>query len=170
MGICPVVMWVNLVHKELKLSINGSYKLSLAYIGFRTFSLSSLESKKSWPLFWLLEKASCHFFKILSYSFFLLNKKEFLLGRIKRLLVSPTWVSTTLCLGHSTLLEQYQKWMWLQLSLTRNSLTQNIMEIIEVWRGLTCNSNIFFAAINESIYHKLHSDHDSGNTWLISTI
>ena len=38
---------MNLVHKELELSMNGSHEPPLAYVGFRTFSLSSSKSKKS---------------------------------------------------------------------------------------------------------------------------
>ena len=83
--------------------------------------------------------------------FFLLNKKEILLGSIGKSSASFTWVLTILCLGHSALLGQYQKCMQLQLSLTKNSLTPVAMGIIEVWRGLMCDLNIFFAAVIESV-------------------
>ena len=47
MEVCLVVIQVNLVHKELELSTNGSHELLLVQVGFRTFSLSSLKSRKS---------------------------------------------------------------------------------------------------------------------------
>jgi len=109
MEACLVVIWVNLVYKELEFSMNGSHEPLLVYIGFRTFPLLSSKSKKSWPLLWLLGKVSCHSFKISLHFFFLLNKKEFLLGNVGKSLASFTWVLTILCLGHSVLLGQYQK-------------------------------------------------------------
>jgi len=132
MKTCPVVIWVNLIYKELELFTNGSYKPPLAYISFRTFFLLSSRSRKSWFLLQLFGKVSYHSFKMSLYSFFLLNKKEFLLDSIEKSFASFTWVLIILCLDHLALLKQYQKHIQLQLFLAKNSLTPITIRIIEV--------------------------------------
>jgi len=111
METCPVVIWMNFIYKELELFINGSHEPPLAYIGFRTFLLLSSRSRKSWSLLQLFGKVFCHFFKMSLYSFFLLNKKKFLLDSIEKLFASFTWVLIILCLDYLALLEQYQKYI-----------------------------------------------------------
>ena len=58
-----------------------------------------------------------------SHSFFLLNKKEFLLGRVGVPMAAFIWSLMSLCLGHSALLGQYQNCMVFLLLLLRNDLT-----------------------------------------------
>jgi len=86
-----------------------------------------------------------------SHSFFLLNKKEFLLGRIGVSLAAFTWSSTNLCLGHLALLGQYHKWMVFHLSLPRNDFMLDMSGRVMFWKELTCDSRIFFAAMIESV-------------------
>jgi len=61
------------------------------------------KSKKSCSFFWLVENDVYHSLRILLYSFFLWNRKEFLLGRVGMLLATLTWLLTSLCLGYSAL-------------------------------------------------------------------
>ena len=68
-----------------------------ASISIRTFSLSSSKSKKSWPLFQLLGKASCHSFKMLSRSFFLRHFETYILTIVVKFIPLPILVLVTIC-------------------------------------------------------------------------
>ena len=54
-------------------------------------------------------KDVCHSQRVLSHSFFLLNRYDSLLGKMGAHELALTWSSMSLCLGHSALLGQYQK-------------------------------------------------------------
>ena len=68
-------------------------------------------------------KDVCHLQRVLSHSFFLLNKCDSLLGKVGVHELALTWSSMSLCLGHSALLGQYQKWILFLPSLLRKVLT-----------------------------------------------
>jgi len=56
---------------------------------------------------------------MMSHSFFLLNRYDSLLGKVRVHELALTWSSIRLCLGHLALLGQYQKWILFLLSLLR---------------------------------------------------
>ena len=86
-----------------------------------------------------------------SHSFFLLNKKEFLLGRIGGGQDALTSSSMMACFGHLDLLGQYQKWMELRGSLLRKASIFDAVGIIMCWWGWMPELKIFSAAMRESI-------------------
>ena len=116
MGACPVAIRVNWAHRALVNPIDGSHEPPLAYVGLITTCFLSSKSRKSWPLFLLVTKLSCHSLSALSYFFFLLKRCEFLLGSIGSSLDAFTWLSTSLCCGHSTFFGHCQNWMEFWLS------------------------------------------------------
>ena len=99
----------------------------------------------------LLAKFVCYSQRMLSHSFFLLNKWDSLLGNVGAHELALTWSSTSLCLGHSALLGQYQKRILFLPSLLRNVLIADAKGMNMFWRGSTLNSRIFFAAAMESV-------------------
>jgi len=105
-GAWLVVMREKWAHNELVNSIKGSHEPPLLYVGFMTFWFSSLKSRKHWPLLGLVVKEFCHLWRILSHSFFLLNRCDSLLGKTGVQLSALTWSSTSWCLGHLALLGQ----------------------------------------------------------------
>jgi len=80
-GVWPVVMWVKQAHNELVNPIEGSHKPPLLYVGFMTFWFLFLKLKKHWPFLGLIIKESYHSWRILSHSFFWLNRCDSLLGK-----------------------------------------------------------------------------------------
>ena len=94
-GACPVVMRVNQVHSESVNPMKGSYDPPLAYIGLMTCCFSSSKLKKHWPFLGLSTKDSCHSWRMLSHSFFLLNKCDSLLEKAGMHLLALTWSSTS---------------------------------------------------------------------------
>ena len=101
-------MRVKWAQSELVKPIEESHEPPLAYVGLITFWFSFSKSRKSCPLLGFDIKDSCHSERILSHSFFLLNKCNSLLGKIGAHLSAFTWSSTSLCLGHLALLGQNQ--------------------------------------------------------------
>ena len=67
----------------------------------------------------LLVNDICHLQRMSSHTFFLLNRCKFLLGNIRTHVFTLTWLSMSLCLDHSALLGQYQKWILFLPSLLR---------------------------------------------------
>ena len=108
MGAWPVVMRVKRVQSKLVKPIEGSHEPPLAYVSLITFWFSSSKSRKSCPLLGFDIKESCHSERMLSHSFFLLNKCDSLLGKMGAHLSAFTWSFTSLCLGHLALLGQNQ--------------------------------------------------------------
>ena len=96
-------------------------------------------------------KDICHSQRVLSHSFFLLNRYDSLLEKVGMYELALTWSSTSLCLGHSALLGQYQKWILFLLSLLRKVWTVDAKGINMFRRGLTLNSRIFLTAAMESV-------------------
>ena len=88
---------------------------------------------------------------MLSHLFFLLNRYDSLLGSIGLYVFALTWSSTSLCLGYSALLGQYQKWILFLPSLLRKVLAIETKGINMFWRGSTLDSRIFLAAAIESV-------------------
>ena len=82
MGAWPVVMRVKRAQSELVKPIEGSHEPPLAYVGLITFWFLSSKSRKSCPLLGFDMKESCHSERMLSHSFFLLNKCDSLLGKM----------------------------------------------------------------------------------------
>ena len=82
MGAWPVVMRVKRAQSELVKPIEGSHEPPLAYVGLITFLFSSLRSRKSCPFLGFDMKESCHSERMLSHSFFLLNRYNSLLGKM----------------------------------------------------------------------------------------
>jgi len=118
-GACPSIMRVNLAHMEFDIPMCGNHDPPLEYVGFKTFSLSSSNSRNSWPFFLLSLNDCCHDSSIRSHSFFLLNKNEFFSGRMGVVWAVLVSLSTKMCLGHSSLLGQCQKCIELRPSLLR---------------------------------------------------
>ena len=96
-------------------------------------------------------KDICHSQRVLSHSFFLLNRYDSLLEKVGMYELALTWSSTSLCLGHSALLGQYQKWILFLLSLLRKVWTVDAKGINMFRRRLTLNSRIFLTAAMESV-------------------
>ena len=59
--------------------------------------------------------------------------------------------STSLCLGYSALLGQYQKCILFLLSFLKKNLIAEVSEMTMFWRGLTLDSKIFLPAAIESV-------------------
>jgi len=112
-------MWVNLVHTEFEIPMCGSHDSPLAYIGLMTLSLLSSNSRNSCPFFLLSLNDFCHDTSMRLHSFFLLSKNEFFSGRLGGVWKDLAFSLTRVCLGHSSLLGQYQKCIELRLSLPR---------------------------------------------------
>ena len=128
---CPSIMWVNLEHTELETPICGSQDPPLAYVGLMTHSLSSSNSRKSCPFFLLSLNDFFHVPSRRLHSFFLLNKNEFFLERVGGAWAILASSSTMVCLGHFSLLEQYQNCIELCPSLSRNALTFMAIEMMD---------------------------------------
>ena len=150
-GAWLVVMWVKRAHNELVNPIEGSYEPPLLYVGFMTFWFSSLKSRKHWPLLGLVVKESCHSWRILSHSFFWLNRCDSLLGKTEVQLSALTWLSTSWCLGYLALLGQNQNWILFLLSLLKKELTAEVTGMNMFCRGSILDSKIFLAATMESV-------------------
>ena len=151
MGACPVVMRVNRAHSEFVKPMKGSHDPPLAYVGLMTCCFSFSKLRKYWPFLGLSVKDSCHSWRILLHSFFLLNKCDSLLGKTGVHLPALTWLSTSWCLGHLALLGQYQKWILFLPSFLRKVSTAKAIGIKMFWRGSTLDSRIFLVAVMESV-------------------
>ena len=119
MGAWPVVMQVNWAHNKFVKPMKGSHDPPFVYVGLMTCCFSSLNFRKYWPFLMLFVKDSCHSWRMLSHSFFLLNRYDSLLGNTGVHLLALTWSPTSWCLGHLALLGQYQKWILFLLSFFR---------------------------------------------------
>ena len=75
--------------------MKGSHDPSLAYVGLMTCCFSSSKLKKHWPFLRLFTKDSCHSWRMLLHSFFLLNKCDSLLGKARMHLPALTWSLTS---------------------------------------------------------------------------
>ena len=150
MGVWPVVIWVKRAQSELVKPIEGSHEPPLAYVGLITFWFLSSKSRKSCPLLGFDMKESCHSERMLSHSFFLLNKCDSLLGKIEAHLSAFTWSSTSLCLGHLALLGQNQNWILFLPSFLKESIA-DVTGMNMFWRGSVLDSKTFFAAAMESV-------------------
>ena len=144
-------MRVNLAQMEFDIPIYGSHEPPLAYVGLMTLSLSSSKSRNSCPFFLLSLKDFCHSSRVRSHSFFLLSKNEFLSERVGGGWDDLASLSTRMCLGHSSLLGQYQKCIELRLSLLRNSLIFSAMGMMDFCRCWLPDEMIFFPASRESV-------------------
>ena len=151
MGAWAVVMWVKQAHSKLVKLIEGSHEPSLVYVSLMTFWFSSSKSRKHWPLLGLDMKDSCHSWRMLSHSFFLLNRCNSLLGKMGAQLLALTWLSMSLCLGYLALLGQNQNWILFLLSFLKKKSIADVTRINMFWRGSVLDSKIFFAAAIESV-------------------
>ena len=151
MGAWLVVMWVKWVHSKLVKPIEGSHKPPLAYVGLMTFWFSSSKSRKHWPLLGLVMKESCHSWRMLLHSFFLLNRCNSLLGKMGVQLSALTWSSMSLCLGHLALLGQNQNWILFLPSFLKKESIADVTGMNMFWRGSVLDLKIFFAAAIESV-------------------
>ena len=115
------------------------------------FCFSSLKSKNSWPLFLFVGNVSCYSLSMLLHSFFLLAKTEFLLGSIGLFMAALTWLSTSLCFGHSALFGQNQNWILFLLSLQKKFLILVTSGMMRFCNGLAFDSVIYFVALIESV-------------------
>ena len=116
-----------------------------------TWSLSSSNSRKSCPFFLLLLKETFHVSNRWLHSFFLLNRNKFLLGRVGGVWDALTSLSTKACLGHFSLLGQYQNYIVLWLSFSRNDLIFMAIGIINFWKDWLPEFMIFCSATKESM-------------------
>ena len=160
----PVVMRVKQVQSELVKPIEGSHEPPLAYVGLITFWFSSSKSRKSCPLLGFDMKESCYSERMLSHSFFLLNRCNSLLRKMGAHLLALTWSFTSLCLGHLALLGQNQNWILFLPSFLKKESIAAVTRMNMFWRGLVLDSKTFFAVAMESVItmmlwtcHKLHS-------------
>jgi len=78
------------VHSELVKPIEGSYELPLVYVSLMIFWFLSSKSRKHWSLLGLDIKDSCHSWRMLLHSFFLLNRCNSLLGKMGAQLLALT--------------------------------------------------------------------------------
>ena len=151
MGAWPVVIQVKRAQSAFEKLIEGSQEPPLEYVGLMTDCLSSSNSKNSWPFFFPEENAVCHSFSTSSHSFFLLNKKEFLLGCTGKFSATLTCSSTSLCLGHWALLGYCQKYMLFLRSFSKNDFMDDVIGRMAFWRGLGHDSRIYLAAEMASV-------------------
>ena len=150
-GVCPSIMWVNLAYTELDIPICGSQDPPLVYVGLMTHLLLFSNLKKSCLFFLLSLNDFCHDSSRRSHSFFLLSKNKFFSERI-----GGTWdilasLSTRACLGHFSLLGQYQKCIELHLSFSRNVWILAAMGIMDFCRCWSPKLMILFPAASKSV-------------------
>ena len=154
-GACPSIMQVNLAHMEFEIPICGSHKPPLAYVGLMTCSLSSSNSRNSYPFFLLSLNNFCHDSSRESHSFFLLSKNKFFSGRMGRIWDDLASSSTKACLGHFSLLGQYQKCIEFRPSFSRNLCIFSVMEMIDFCRYWLPKVMIFFSASRASVMTRI---------------
>ena len=102
---------MNLAHTEFEIPMCDSHDPPLAYVGLMTLSLSSSNSRNNCSFFLLSLNDFCHDSSKRLHSFLLLSKNEFFSGRVGRVWEDLASSLTRMCLGHSSLLGQYQKYI-----------------------------------------------------------
>ena len=130
-GACSSIIWVNLVYTEFEIPIYGSHNPPLAYISLMTLSLLSSNSRNSYSFFLLSLNNFCHDSSMRLHSFFLLNRNKFFSGKVNGIWEALASLSTRVCLGHSSLLGQYQKCIKLQPFLSRKLCIFSAMGIMD---------------------------------------
>ena len=96
-------------------------------------------------------KESCHLERMLSHSFFLLNRCDSLLEKMGAQLLALTWSSMSLCLGHLALLGQNQNLILFLPSFLKKESIAEVTRMNMFWRGSVLDSKTFFAATIELV-------------------